>query len=133
MSCLGANIHSKQIAMPFGSRPLPINPGFLVLLSTKPRWQVVPKNGGVPRHAHLAAVGQCGLRLRSGCAERAILAPKIPGSTGGHGGLLRPGRKGWIFGFRPTFFPWLFFVKPPKNGLRVFFSENDGEIMASSR
>lgn len=108
-------IFTQIFAMPFGSRPLPINPGFLVLLSTKPRW---PGGFGLPRHAHLAAVGQCGLRLRSGCAERAILAPKIPGSTGWHGGLLRPGRKGIWGVFSPKlFFPVCFFVNANTAGV----------------
>lgn len=111
---LEANIHSN-FCHAFWLKTFANKPGFLVLLSTKPRW---PGGFGLPRHAHLAAVGQCGLRLRSGCAERAILAPKIPGSTGWHGGLLRPGRKGIWGVFSPKlFFPVCFFVNANTAGV----------------
>lgn len=113
----------KFFAMPFGSRPLPINPGGLVLLSTKP--PVDPGSFGLPPPC--TPRGCWSVRPAAPVWRRWARHPraKNPWQHRRHPRrFAAPRAKGRVF-CRPTFFPLLFFVKPKKRPQGVFFSEND--------
>ena len=106
-------IFTQIFAMPFGSRPLPINPGFFgSFVNQTPGGQVVSAFPAMhtPRLLVSAACGS-GLAALSAPSSR----PKSLAAPAGTAVCCAPGERGFLEGFfRPTFFPVLFFLLNPK-------------------